>query len=199
VTATTGAQADQRELLLQAYAAYNSQDAAALVALISDDVDWPDDDAGRLHGKDEVRAYWTEQWARTRTHDEPVGFSERNDGRTAVHISQVVRSLDGPAISKGQFLHLHRIEGGRIVRMDIEAPRSRHPLRGTRPGCDRTTGTNPGTSGPLKRETPRNTGRQRTPGQGLELWAADRAIPVSEPNMAPVQAKRPIAHPAESG
>ena len=83
------------------------------MALISDDVDWPDDDASRLHGKDEVRAYWTEQWARTRTHDEPVGFSERNDGRTAVHISQVVRSLDGPLISKGQFLHLHRIGGGR--------------------------------------------------------------------------------------
>ena len=58
---------------------------------------------------------------RTRTHDEPVGFSERNDGRTAVHISQVVRSLDGPVISKGQFLHLHCIEGRRIVRMDIEA------------------------------------------------------------------------------
>ncbi|HEY3071905.1 MAG TPA: alpha/beta fold hydrolase, partial [Candidatus Limnocylindrales bacterium] len=67
------------------------------MALISDDVDWPDGDAGRLHGKDEVRAYWTEQWARTRTHDAPVGFSERSDGRTAVHISQVVRSLDGPA------------------------------------------------------------------------------------------------------
>jgi hypothetical protein len=57
VTATTGAQADHRELLLQAYAAYNSQDVEALVALISDDVDWPDDDIGRLHGKDEVRAY----------------------------------------------------------------------------------------------------------------------------------------------
>jgi hypothetical protein len=48
VTATTGVQADHRELLLQAYAAYNSQDVAAPVALISDDVDWPDDDAGRV-------------------------------------------------------------------------------------------------------------------------------------------------------
>jgi ketosteroid isomerase-like protein len=102
VTATTAVQADHREFLLQAYAAYNSQDVEALVALISDDVDWPDDDAGSLHGKDEVRAYWTEQWARTRTRD-------------------AARSLDGPAISKGQFLDLHRIEGGRIVRMDIEA------------------------------------------------------------------------------
>ncbi len=70
MTATTAVQADHRELLLRAYATYNSQDIEALVALVSDDVNWPDDDAGRLHGKDEVRAYWTEQWARTRTHDE---------------------------------------------------------------------------------------------------------------------------------
>jgi hypothetical protein len=58
---------------------------------VSDDVDWRDDDAGRLHGKDEVRAYWTAQWAGTRTCDEQVGFSERNAGRTAVHVSQVMR------------------------------------------------------------------------------------------------------------
>jgi ketosteroid isomerase-like protein len=121
VTATTAVQADHRKLLLRAYAAYNSQDIEALVALASDDVNWPDDDAGRLHCKDEARAYWTELWARTRTHDAPVAFSERNDGRTAVQISQVVRSPNGSAISKCQFLHLHRLEGDRIARMDIEA------------------------------------------------------------------------------
>ena len=121
MTATAAVQADHRKRLLRAYAAYNSQDIEALVALVSDDVNWPDDDAGRLHGKDEVRAYWTEQWARTRTHDEPVAFSERNDGRTAVQISQVVRSPNGSVSSKGQFLHLQRREGDRIARMDIEA------------------------------------------------------------------------------
>ena len=120
MTATTAVQADHRELLLQAYAAYNRQDLEALVALVSDNVNWPDD-GDRLHGKDEVRAYWTEQWARTRTHDEPVTFSQRNDGRIAVHISQVVRSPNGSVISRGHFLHLHRLEGGRIARMDIEA------------------------------------------------------------------------------
>lgn len=45
MTATTAVQADHRGLLLQAYAAYNSQDVEALVALVSDDVNWPDDDA----------------------------------------------------------------------------------------------------------------------------------------------------------
>jgi ketosteroid isomerase-like protein len=103
MTATNDVQADHRELLLQAYAAYNHQDVDALLALVSDDVDWPDD-GGRLHGKAALRTYWTEQWTRTHTHDEPV------------------RSLDGSIVSQSDGLHLHRIEGMRISRLDIEAP-----------------------------------------------------------------------------
>lgn len=120
MTATGRVSGDRRALLLRAYAAYNNQDVETLLALVSDGVDWPDE-AGGLQGKEEVRAYWTKQWARTRTHDEPVGFSELDDGRIAVRISQVVRSLDGSVVSKGQFLHVHRIEAGQIARMDIEA------------------------------------------------------------------------------
>jgi hypothetical protein len=66
-----------------------------------------------------VRAHWTEQWTRTRTHDEPLSFSELDDGRAAGYIRQVVRSLDGSPISRGHFLHMHRIEGDLISRMDI--------------------------------------------------------------------------------
>jgi hypothetical protein len=117
VRAANGIWAGHRDLLLQAYAAYNAQDVEALLARISDDVDWPDC-AGRLHGKEQVRAYWTEQWTRTRTHDEPLSFSELDDGRAAVYIRQVVRSLDGSPISRGHFLHTHRIED-LISRMDI--------------------------------------------------------------------------------
>jgi len=51
-----------KERLLPAYAAYNRQDREALLALVSEDVDWPDGSA-RLHGKAELRAYWTRQWA----------------------------------------------------------------------------------------------------------------------------------------
>ena len=93
MTVATAVQAAHRELRLRAYAAYNSPDIeglVALVALVSDGVNCPDDDAVRLYGKDEARADWTEQWARTRTHREPAAFGERNDGRTAVQISQVV-------------------------------------------------------------------------------------------------------------
>ena len=109
-----------RELLLRAYAAYNSQDIEGLLALVSDDVDWSDGEAGRLHGKAEVGAYWAKQWAGTRTHDEPTGFRQLSDGRTAVLISQVVRSVAGTTISQGRFLHRHRIHDGRITVMDID-------------------------------------------------------------------------------
>jgi hypothetical protein len=118
VRAATGIWAGHRDLLLQTYAAYDAQDVEALLARISDDVDWPDG-AGRRHGKEQVRAYWTEQWTRTRTHDESPSFSELDDGRAAVYIRQVVRSLDGSPISRGHFLQTHRIEGDLISRMDI--------------------------------------------------------------------------------
>jgi ketosteroid isomerase-like protein len=64
-----------REMLLAAYAAYNRRDSDALIALVSEDVNWPDGSAG-LHGKAEVRAYWTRQWAVTGTHDEPVRITD---------------------------------------------------------------------------------------------------------------------------
>jgi hypothetical protein len=47
--------ADRRDLLLQAYAAYNAQDVDGLLALASNDVDCPDG-AGRLHGNSESRS-----------------------------------------------------------------------------------------------------------------------------------------------
>ena len=109
-----------RSVLLRAYAAYNAQDIEGLLILVSDDVDWPNGEAGRLRGKDEVRAYWSEQWIRTRTHDTPVGLTQQADGRTAVQIDQVVRTLDGQMISEGRLVHLHRLVDGRIARLDIE-------------------------------------------------------------------------------
>ncbi len=112
----------RRDLLRRAYAAYNAQDAAALAELVGDDVDWPDGGDGRLHGRAEVHAYWTEQWTRTRTHDEPLGFEDVDDGRTAVRLHQVVRGLDGSVLSTGDFVYLFRIEDGLIRRLDVEGP-----------------------------------------------------------------------------
>ena len=108
------------DLLRRAYGAYNAQDADGLLALVADDVDWPDGGVGRLHGRAAVRAYWLDQWTRTRTHDEPLGFEDAGDGRTTVRLHQVVRALDGSVISAGDFVYRFRIEDGLIRRLDIE-------------------------------------------------------------------------------
>ena len=108
-----------KERLLAAYAAYNRQDGDALLALVSEDVDWPDGSA-RLHGKAELRAYWTRQWEATRTHDEPVEITDLAPDRSVVRIRQVVRALDGTKISEGSFDHVHRFKGGLIAHMDIQ-------------------------------------------------------------------------------
>ena len=108
-----------KERLLTAYAAYNRQDSEALLALVSEDVDWPDGSA-RLHGKAELRAYWTRQWAVTRTHDEPVKITDLAPDQSVVRISQVVRALDGTKISEGTLDHVHRFRNGLIAHMDIE-------------------------------------------------------------------------------
>jgi len=100
----------EEELLSEAYTAYNTQDVDGLLALVSDDVDWPDG-SSRLRGKAAVRAYRTDQWTRTHTHDQPV------DGRPATGWpgrgpDQPDRPvLDGYVISTGWFCHVHRNRG----------------------------------------------------------------------------------------
>ncbi|MBV8136349.1 MAG: nuclear transport factor 2 family protein [Deltaproteobacteria bacterium] len=107
------------ERLLTAYAAYNRQDSEALLALVSEDVDWPNGSA-RLHGKAALQEYWTRQWEVTRTHDEPVKITHVAPDRSVVRISQVVRALDGTRISEGTFDHVHRFRNGLITHLEIQ-------------------------------------------------------------------------------
>ena len=109
---------DDEALLSNAYAAYNSRDLDGLLAVVSEDVDWPDG-RNRLRGKAAVEAYWTNQWKRTRTFDRLVAFDHR-PARVAVRINQIVWSCADSVISSGSFTHVHQIQNGRIVRMDIE-------------------------------------------------------------------------------
>lgn len=107
------------DLVRQLYSAYNSRDAAALLALLTDDVDWPDGPL-RMHGKAALHDYWTRQWHRVHTHDEPSEPVELDDGRIAVLIDQTVRTPDGALISTGHFRHLFRFRDGKAARLDIE-------------------------------------------------------------------------------
>lgn len=112
----------QPEQALQAlYRAFNSRDIDAVLAAMSDDVDWPNAwEGGRIHGKDAIRAYWARQWQEIDPHVEPISIGARADGRVAVDVHQVVRTLDGDLLADGRVVHVYSIVDGLIARMDVE-------------------------------------------------------------------------------
>jgi uncharacterized membrane protein YphA (DoxX/SURF4 family) len=113
----------KRELLTAAYAAFNRRDIDGALALMRPDVNWPNGmEGGRVHGCDEVRAYWKRQWAMLSPHVEPVRVEDDEAGNTVVNVHQVVRDLFGNILSDQIVQHVYSIQGGLIERMDIRKP-----------------------------------------------------------------------------
>jgi hypothetical protein len=105
------------------YEAFNRRDMDGVLALMVDEVDWPNAwKGGRLTGRQAVRDYWTAQWAEIDPHVEPLAVTERADGRVAVTVRQVVRSADGQLLGEGEVVHVYDLEDGLIRRMDVEEP-----------------------------------------------------------------------------
>jgi len=87
------------------------------------DVDWPNGmEGGRVHGRDEVRAYWKRQWGILDPHVEPVRIEDNEAGNTVVDVHQVVRDLAGKILKDQIVQHVYSFRDGLIDRMDIRNP-----------------------------------------------------------------------------
>jgi hypothetical protein len=105
------------------YEAFNRRDIDGVLAMMTDDVDWPNAwKGGRLLGRDAVRAYWSAQWREIDPHVEPRSVTGRANGRLAVTVRQVVRSADGQLLGDREVVHVYQLEDGLICRMDVEEP-----------------------------------------------------------------------------
>lgn len=119
----------RRELLTAVYAAFNGRDIERVLALMRADVDWPNGmEGGRVHGCDEVRAYWKRQWGIIDPHVEPVRIEDDATGNTVVDVHQVVRDLSGNILKDQIVQHVYSFRDGLIERMDIRKPDTR-PIR----------------------------------------------------------------------
>ena len=111
---------EEEPLLRRAYEAFNARDIDGALAVMHPDVDWPNGmDGGRERGHAAVRAYWKRQFGLIDSHVEPVGFEVDDAGRIVVDVHQVVRDLDGTALSEGRVRHLYTLRDGLVERMDI--------------------------------------------------------------------------------
>jgi hypothetical protein len=113
----------KQELLTATYKAFNARDIDAVLAVLHPDVDWPNGmEGGRVHGRGNVREYWTRQWAMLDPHVEPTRIEDDENGRSVVDVHQVVRDLNGNILLDQMVQHLYSIEDGLIERMDIQKP-----------------------------------------------------------------------------
>ena len=109
-------------LLREMYRAFNARDIDAVLAVMTDDVDWPNGwEGGRVVGRAAVRNYWERQWAAIDPTVEPAEITVRPDGSEALLVRQMVRGLDGTLVADGFVRHVYAFDGDRVTRMDIEA------------------------------------------------------------------------------
>jgi NAD(P)-dependent dehydrogenase (short-subunit alcohol dehydrogenase family) len=111
---------EREDLVRQAYTAFNARDVEAGVALMDPAVDWPNvPEGGFVHGQDEVREHWRDQFRKVDPRIEVSAISEK-DGRVEALVRQVVRTQDGRMLSDNRVLHIFTFKGERIKRMEVE-------------------------------------------------------------------------------
>ena len=112
--------ADTKTIIEQAYSAFNKRDIDGAFALMTKDVSWPKaSEGGKVVGKEEIRAYWTRQWAEFDPHVEPLAMTDAGGGKTRVRVHQLVKSLQGEVLSDSEVLHVFTVNSGLIAAMDL--------------------------------------------------------------------------------
>lgn len=116
------------EVLRAAYAAFNSRNIDAALALMTADVAWPRAfKGGFVEGHEAIRAYWTEQWSEINPQVEPVSFSTEKSGSILVVVHQVVRDLAGALLADVHVDHRFTLEHGQIRKMEVATSGSPPP------------------------------------------------------------------------
>jgi hypothetical protein len=107
------------EWIDRVYSAFNARDIDGALALMHEDVDWPNGwQGGRIQGREAVRDYWTRQWKEIDSSVEPVDHTVSGD-RIAVTVHQVVKDMNGNVMSEGRTSHVYTLRDGLVARMDI--------------------------------------------------------------------------------
>ena len=118
--------AAQASLLRSMYEVFGTDERDAFVpSCLAADVDWPNVLAGaRLHGRDEVRAYWARQFATGHPLVHLEGLRLDEDGeRVVATVRQGLRDRAGDQWAEGTVEHVYRFGGdGLVSRMDVRQP-----------------------------------------------------------------------------
>lgn len=119
--------ADDIAVLRAMYDRFNAREIEGVLGALSDDVTWANGmDGGHVHGREQVRTYWTRQWSIVSPHVEPLSFERATDGSIVVEVRQTVHDLQGrPLQNQTHGLkdktvgHVFYLQQGKVTRFDI--------------------------------------------------------------------------------
>lgn len=99
---------------------FNDRDIDALVAMMTDDAEWPDVANGAvLRDKAAIRSYWEGQFAVSNPQVEPTDFVGVGDDMVAV-VKQEVTNLRGePLVPTTVVFHRYSFDGDLVRRMVV--------------------------------------------------------------------------------
>jgi ketosteroid isomerase-like protein len=110
-----------RAMLETLYERFNARDIEAILPQLTSDVEWPNGwEGGYVHGREEVRDYWTRQWAEIDGTVMPQGLATQPDGRINVTVHQVVKDRDGKVLSDTTVHHVYRLRDDQVEHMEIQ-------------------------------------------------------------------------------
>jgi ketosteroid isomerase-like protein len=108
------------DLIRAAYVAFNARDIDGALMLMTPDVAWPRAfKGGFVHGHQQVREYWTEQWSEINPSVDPISFQLQDSDRIAIDVQQVVRDLSGNILATDGVRHRFTIRDGLIEKMEV--------------------------------------------------------------------------------
>ncbi|RYG68507.1 nuclear transport factor 2 family protein [bacterium] len=112
-----------RQNLQDFYGAFNQHDVEAVLNSLQPDVQWANGtEGGFVHGIDNVREYWRQQFEQTHTELEilSVDFDERD--RAVLKVHQILRDRDGNLIIEQQVGHRFTFSNGLVAVFEIVDP-----------------------------------------------------------------------------
>ena len=112
---------DYKEIINQAYHAFNNRNISAVLAFMDKDVHWPNGwEGGYVEGQNAVRDYWTRQWKELNPFVQPVSFKSIDDDKLAVTVHQLVKDMKDTILFDGNILHIYTFKNGLIKSMEIK-------------------------------------------------------------------------------
>jgi hypothetical protein len=109
-------------VLQQAYRLFNERQVDAALAMMTDDIEWPNVAEGTvLHGKDAIRRYWDRQFAVADPRVSPTDFVAVGEDVVAV-VDQRIFDLHGQRlVAPSVVFHRYTFAGDLVRRMVVFA------------------------------------------------------------------------------